>query len=170
MLHQEADDFRPPLQHGMVKRPMLVVLRDVQIHELWTGRHHRPYGVEIAVTHGLDEPTNRHAVDKCLQLGPAVKAVGARQDELRVMEGEGRRIGLPVVGVHFPSHFRIAGAKSVEQFPGLPLELIEIGVLTKRTGRRRVAGHDDLLFRLRQASAEGPVSAHSGRKEGHLQL
>ncbi len=165
MLHQEADDFRPPLQHGMVKRPMLVVLRDVQIHELWAGRHHRPHGVEIAVTHGLDEPTNRHAVDKCLQLGPAVKAVGARHDELRVMEGEGRRVGLAIVGVHFLRRFRISSAKGVEQFLGLPLELIEIGAVAKRTGRRRVAGHDELLFRLRQASAEGPVSAHSGRKE-----
>ena len=70
-----------------------------------------------------------------------------------------------IVGVHFLRRVRISSAKGVEQFLGLPLELMEIGAVAKRTGRRRVAGHDELLFRRRQASAEGPVSAHSGRKE-----
>ena len=170
LLHEEADDVRSPAEHGCVKRSMLVVLRDVHVHELGASGHHRPHGLEIAVANGLDEPPHRDAVDECLQLRPAVKAVGARHDELRVTEGEGRRSGVPVMGVHFLSHLRIAGAKSVEQFLGLPLELQSNRVLTKRTGRGRVAGHDELLFRLRQTSAAGPVSAHSGRKEGHLQL
>ena len=34
MLHQETDEVRTPRQHGMMKRPMLVVLRDVQMDEL----------------------------------------------------------------------------------------------------------------------------------------
>ncbi len=46
MPHQKADDFRLPLQHGMVKRSMLVVLRDVQVHELGAGGHHRPHAGE----------------------------------------------------------------------------------------------------------------------------
>ena len=141
VLHQKANDLRASPQHGMVKRPMLVVLRDVQMHELGASRHHRPHGVEIAVAHGLDQPTNRDAVDKGLQLGPAVKTVGARHDELRIMEGEGRWVGLPVVSVHFLRRFRLSGAKGVEQFLGLALELIEVWAVAKRTGGRRVAGH-----------------------------
>ena len=106
LLHQEADDVRSPAEHGMVKRLMFVVLRDVQVHELGASGHHRPHGVEIAVANGLDEPPHRDAVNKCLQLRPAVKAVRARHDELRVMKSEGRRIGLPEMRVHFPSPLR----------------------------------------------------------------
>ena len=32
MLHQESSDLRASLQHSVVKGPMLVVLRDVQMH------------------------------------------------------------------------------------------------------------------------------------------
>jgi hypothetical protein len=141
VLHQEANDLRPSPQHSVVKRPMLVVLRDVQVHELGARRHHRPHVSEIAVAHGLDKPTNRHAVDKCLQLGPAVKTVGACHDELRIMEGEGRWVGLPIVSVHFLRRVRMSGTKRVEQFLGLPFELIEVWAVAKRTGGRRVAGH-----------------------------
>jgi hypothetical protein len=61
-LHQKSNHFRPPLQHGVVKRAMLVVLRDVEMNELGASRHHRPDGLEIAAARGLDEPLDRHGV------------------------------------------------------------------------------------------------------------
>ncbi len=140
------------------------------MHELWTRRDHRPHGVEIAAADGLDQTADGDAVHKGLQLRPAVEAVRARHDELRVVEREGRWIGPLEMRVHFLRRGGISGAKGLEQFLGLPLELIEIGTVAKRTGGRCGTAHDELLFRLHQGSAAGPVSAHSGRKEGHRRL
>jgi hypothetical protein len=111
LLHEEPDDVRSPAEHGVVKRSMLVVLRDVEVHELGASDHHRPHGVEIAGANGLDEPPHRDAVDERLQLGPAVEAVGARHDELRVMESEGSAQCRAAVSAlfEFPLGFDTAG-------------------------------------------------------------
>ena len=39
LLHQESDDLWPSLQHSVVKRPMLVVFCQIQMHELTEETH-----------------------------------------------------------------------------------------------------------------------------------
>ena len=134
LLHQEANDVRTPPQHRMVQRPMLIVFRDIQVHELRASRDHRPHGVEVAVTHREDEPPDRDAIDKGLQLRPAVESVGARQDELRVVQREACGIGVPVVREHFLGRAGASFAKRVEQLPGLASELIEMRTIGEAYG------------------------------------
>ena len=53
-----------------------------------------------------------------------------------------------------------------QQLFRLPLQLIEIRVLAKRTGGKRSERHDELLSWLRgRVSRSCPVSARSGGKE-----
>ena len=70
----QIDDFRPP-------------------REKPTSR------AEVAFLHGLVQPGGRNAIDRRLQLRPALEPVRARQHELRVVQREGlRRRGAMVGG------------------------------------------------------------------------
>ena len=70
----QIDDFRPP-------------------------REKRTSRAEVASLHGLVQPGGRNAIDRRLQLRPALEPVRARQHELCVVQGEGfRRRGAMVGG------------------------------------------------------------------------
>ena len=59
----------------------------------------------------------------------------------------------------------VAATKRIEQLLRLTFELIEIGSLRKRAGRKSRAVTMSSFRAARCASAGRPVSAHSGRKE-----
>src|SRR4051812_8438783 len=105
-------------------------------------------------------------IDECLQPGPAVEAVGARQYQLRVVQRERRRIDAAEVSLHFGDRVGVAKAEAVEQFLRLAFELIENGTRRQAAGvRMGQAGHDELLSWPRVRAGRRPVSARSGRKE-----
>jgi hypothetical protein len=82
---------------------------------------------------------------------------------------EGKRGGVRVVIVRrdLGDSRRIAGAKRLEQFPGLTLQLIEIGTLGKRARWERASGHDELLSRLRRSVSRAPGVRSLGQKRVH---
>src|SRR3954471_16589436 len=105
-------------------------------------------------------------VDECLQPGPAVEAVGARQYQLRVVQRERRRIDAAEVSLHLGDRGGVAQVEGVEQFLRLAFELIENGTRRQAAGvRMGQAGHDELLSWPRVRGGRRAVSARSGRKE-----
>jgi hypothetical protein len=78
---------------------------------------------------------DRRAVDECFQLRPAVEAVRSREHELRVVEREGRGVGVAVVQGDLGHRVGVARAKRGQEFLGLVApELIEIGMRVQRAG------------------------------------
>ena len=67
------------------------------------------------------------ALDKRLELRPAVEAVGARDHELRVVQGKRVSVRATVVRLDLGDSIGDAGAKGVEQFFRLTFELVEMG-------------------------------------------
>lgn len=100
---------------------------------------------QIAGANRLDQPAIGRTLHERLQLRPAREPIGARHHELRVVERERRAVGIVVVGRDLGDGARLAGVKSVEQFPRLPLELLEIWSCGERTGGEGVSDHDELL-------------------------
>ena len=86
------------LQYSMVKGPMLVVSRHIEVDQLGTHREHRLHAVDVTGAHGVAESADRHAIDERLQFGPAVEAVGTREHELSVVQREARAGSLPGSG------------------------------------------------------------------------
>ena len=136
------------------------------MHELGARGEHCPNLRDVPCADRVRQTRNRHTVDVRLQLGPAVEAVRACDHELRVVERESRRLGAAKVAIHFRGGVGLAGAERLEQFLRLPFQLIEGGVLAKRTSWKRTGRHDELLSWLRlRVNRSCPVSARSGGKE-----
>ncbi len=162
MLHQHTHHFGRPGENGVVQN-LKIACRHVR--QLRTDFEHRPRLYEVAGTYGGHQPLDGDTVHVRLELGPTVEAIGACQDKLRVVQGEVRRIRLAVVCVHLGDSVGLSRSESLQQFFGLPLELIEIRVLAKRAGRQ-ILIHNELLPGLRFLRQPlRPVSAGSGRKE-----
>src|SRR4051812_44722906 len=105
-------------------------------------------------------------MDECLEPGPAIEAVCARQYQLRVVQREPRRIDAAEVSLGFRDRGGVPHADGVEQFLRLAFELIENGTRRQAAGvRMGQAGHDELLSWPRVRAGRRPVSARSGRKE-----
>src|SRR5262245_62780844 len=113
---------------------MLVVFWHVQMHELRARFDHGLHSGEIACTDGIDEPTDSGPIDERLELRPAIEAVGASENELCVVQRKTRQTGSLVMSVHFLCRVGVSIPKRLEQLLGLSLELIEVGVIGKRTG------------------------------------
>src|SRR5688572_30809704 len=86
--------------------------------------------------------------------------MGPREHELRIVQGERRPVEVTVVRLHLGERRRIAGSRRVKQLPGLTFQLIQIGMLAKRTCGRLMGGHDELLpgCALRQPCARCPLT------------
>jgi hypothetical protein len=97
---------------------MLVVLRHIQAHQLRTGVDHRLDGGQIPGSYHFNESTNRGPINERFELRPALQPVGASENELRIVQREAGRIGVPVVAVDFPGRVGVPGAERVEQLLG----------------------------------------------------
>ena len=84
--------------------------------------------------YGFDKALNGDAVDVGFELGPAVEAVAAGEDELGVVQGEGVGLCVVVLLVDFAHGCGIACFKRGEKFFGLALELFEVGMLAHPAG------------------------------------
>src|SRR5215831_9875922 len=107
------------------------------------------------------------AVDGGVKLGPAFEAVRARQDELSVVKGEGLWRGGAVVEVHLGNSFRLLRSIRFEQFLGLALELIDVGVLAHRASGRFLAHLSSFPDRA-SGTSRLPAVRSSGEKRVHL--
>lgn len=72
---------------------MLVVLCQIERDEFLSDAEHCANVRKISSAYGVAQPLHGHTVHKCLQLRPAVEAVRTRQNDVRVVERERRRIG-----------------------------------------------------------------------------
>ena len=77
VLHQHAHHLRVAVEHGVVQRPVPVVLRHVHVHELGARGEHGANLRDVAPADRVRQTRNRHTVHVRLQLGPAVEAVRA---------------------------------------------------------------------------------------------
>jgi hypothetical protein len=136
VLHQQADDVRPSMEHRMVQGSVLVVFRHIEMDQLGTRREHRLHHIDVTGAYGVAEPADRHAIDERLQSGPAVEAVGPRDHELRVVQREARRLRSLVMGVHLRRGVGVAAGQRLEQLLRLPLELDQVGLVAERASGR----------------------------------
>jgi hypothetical protein len=119
-----------------------------QIDDFRPAREQRTHRAEVALFHGLVQPLRRDPLDGGLQLRPALEPVRARQDELCVVQGERVRCRRAMVDADLEDSIGRLRAIRLQQLPGLPPQLIDIGVLAHgASGRVRVNGHDELLSR-----------------------
>jgi hypothetical protein len=58
------------------------------VHQLRTLTDHGAHALEFARLNGGHEAADGNAIDKSLELGPTLEAVGAGEDELRVAESD----------------------------------------------------------------------------------
>jgi hypothetical protein len=108
--HQKPHDCACA-QHGVVERPMLVVLRGIQTHEFRPQRDHRPHGREVAGAHRVDQSADGDAVDVRLEFRPARKPVRSGEYELGVVQGEGLAVRSTEVRVDFRDGGGIGGGE-----------------------------------------------------------
>jgi hypothetical protein len=114
---------------------------------------HGAHACQVAGPNRIVEAPQGYPIDVRFQARPACEPIGACDHELRVVQSERGPVRVVIVAADFGDGPGIAGAKRVEQFLRLPFELIEIGMLGEPASRERMQGHDELLPRLRVASA-----------------
>ena len=157
-----------PLEHRIVQRPVLVVLRHAQIDQLRARLEHRAHGREIACAHGISQPPDGDAVHIRLQLGPAVKSVRSREHELGVDAARTSRACAVVVGIHLRERVGVAGRECLQQLFGLAFELVEVGLCGQRAdGRMLSAGMMSSFPGRALASAVAPGVRSLGQKRVH---
>jgi hypothetical protein len=144
---------------------MLVVLGHLHIHQLGPGRQQRVHLGEVAGSDRFGQALDGDAVNIRLESGPGVEALAPCQHQLRIVQREGRRVGVAVVRVYLCDYLGLAFNKRREQFLRLTPELIEIGPFAQ-SARGWGLSHYELLSWLRVVRQPlRPVSARAGRKE-----
>jgi hypothetical protein len=83
-LHQQPHEIRPPRQHRVMQRLMLVILRDIQIDDLRTSRNHYANRGHVTRADRFDQPADGDAINERFERRPTSEAVRARQHELGV--------------------------------------------------------------------------------------
>jgi len=114
VLHQEASDLGMAVGDGEVDGAMLVPVGDLHISELGACLEHGADEIDVANFHGFDESLDCDAVDVSLEFGPAIEAVAAGKDELRVVQGEGLGPRAVVLLVDFADGYRVARFEGAE--------------------------------------------------------
>jgi hypothetical protein len=131
-LHEQPYHLGPTRQDRDVQRLALVVGGLIDVHDLRACRENRPDAVEVAVADRRCQARHRDAVDERLELRPARKAVGPRDHELGIVQRERGRVRAVNVRLDLAGGRRVTAGVGLEQFLGLPLQLIEVGAGSER--------------------------------------
>ena len=117
---------------------------DRHLRQLGAQVEQRANVVDAPRAHRVDEPANGRSVHERLELRPAVEAVRAREDNLRIMQCKRLRVRAVIVGVDFGDRGAVALSERLEQLLGLAFELIEVRLRAERAGGERLSRHDEL--------------------------
>jgi len=123
ILQEQADHLGRVAEDSIVQS-CVAVFSERELSELGAELKHGSGLREVLPADGIAESLQRDAVDVGFEFRPALESISSREDELRVMEGEGRRIGVVVVSGDFRGCGRVAGEECGEQFLGLAAKLV----------------------------------------------
>jgi hypothetical protein len=102
----------------------VAVFGERELSELGAELQHGSGLREVLASDCIAKPPERDSVDVGFEFRPALESIGSREDELSVMEGEGRRIGVVVVSGDFRGCSPVVGEERGEQFLGLAAKLV----------------------------------------------
>jgi hypothetical protein len=112
-------------------------LSSAEIDDFRAPREEEARGLSIASFDRFMELRRGDTIDRGLELWPALESIRARDNEPRIVQGEALWCGGAIVGRDFGHCVRRQRPIRVEQFLGLTLQLLKIGVLSRI---RRVGG------------------------------
>src|SRR5215471_18538347 len=143
-----------------------------QVHDFRPAGEEFAGGLKIAAFGGRVQFGGGDAVDSGLQFRPAFEAIGPRQHELGIVQGEGLRRGFAgrgcaVIGRDLGDSFGRRRSIGFEQLLGLALELIDVGVLAHCTSGRFLAHLSSFPDRA-SGTSRLPAVRSSGEKRVHL--
>jgi hypothetical protein len=115
-----------------MQRLLFVVFGQVHRCELGSDAQELSDEGDVAGLDGLDQAADRDPAHVCLELRPAWIPVGAGQDELRLVKGKRRAIGVAEVCGDFSDRCGIAAPEGVEEILRLVAELSEVGAVGER--------------------------------------
>jgi hypothetical protein len=93
-LHQHADHRRQTLHYCVVQRTPLIAVRPLHVGQIRPELQYASDPVDVVRAGRRDELFRGDPIDVPFELGPAIEAVRAGHDQLRVVKGERAEEGL----------------------------------------------------------------------------